>query len=208
MQEQPRIAAVVLAAGRSTRLGRPKQLLPLGDRPLLAYVLRCVRRSSVDERYIVLGHASSAIEEAVDLTGFQVLKNPNYPDGQSTSVRIAVESIGHDVAAVIFVLGDQPLLAPDVIDRLADSYRDSPAPIIQPRFAEGPGNPVLIDHSLFGDLSLLTGDTGARPILHQQQELIRYIDVSDYHRPADVDTWEDYEKLKQFYAESDVVGDL
>lgn len=206
MDEQPIIAAVVLAAGRSSRLGRPKQLLPLGDRPLLHWVLRCVRRASVDQRYIVLGHASSEVEDAVDLSGFEVLKNPRYQYGQSTSVRIAVETLRDTVSAAVFVLGDQPLLAPEVIDKLADSYRESPAPIIQPRFAEGPGNPVLIDHSLFDELSLLIGDTGARPILRQQQELIRYIDVSSFHRPADVDTWEDYERLKQYYAESDTVG--
>lgn len=208
MSDQQRIAAVVLAAGRSKRLGRPKQLLPLGDKPLLAYVLRCVRQAAVDDRYIVLGHASAEVEEAVDLTGFQILKNPDYPDGQSTSVRIAVEALRDDVSAVIFVLGDQPLLAPDVIDRIAGSYRQSPAPIVQPRFAEGPGNPVLIDHTLFDDLSLLSGDTGARPILREQPELIRHVDVSGYHRPVDIDTWEDYERLKQHYAESDVVGDL
>lgn len=201
------IAAVVLAAGRSTRLGRPKQLLSLGDKPLLAYVLRRVRQASVDRRSIVLGHASDEIEQAVDLSGFEILRNPHHRDGQSTSVRTAVERLRDEVSAIIFVLGDQPLLASAVIDQIADSYRESPAKIIQPRFAEGPGNPVLIDHALFDELSQLTGDTGARPILREQQELIRFIECSQYHRPADVDTWEDYERLKQYYAESDIVGD-
>lgn len=207
MSEQPLIAAAVLAAGRSTRLGRPKQLLPLGDKPLLAWVLRCVREASVDQRYIVLGHAVGEIEQAVDLTGFELLRNPDHRYGQSTSVRTAVERMRGEVSAAIFVLGDQPLLAPAVIDLLAESYRGSPAQIIQPRFAEGPGNPVLIEHTLFDELSQLTGDTGARPILREQSERIRYLDCSRYHRPADVDTWEDYERLKQYYAGSDIVGE-
>jgi molybdenum cofactor cytidylyltransferase len=196
-----RIAAVVLAAGGSTRLGQPKQLLKLGDTPLLEYVLRTVRKASVDERYIVLGYSANEIRRQISLDGFHEIHNPDYISGQSTSICAAVDAVSDDVSAVIFVLGDQPLQIPNVIDMVASSYRADPAPIIQPAYREGPGNPVLIDRSLFGELAQLTGDTGARPILRENRDQIRRIDCTNWLRPADVDTWEDYERVKATYEE-------
>jgi molybdenum cofactor cytidylyltransferase len=203
-----RIAAVVLAAGGSTRLGQPKQLLKLGDTPLLEYVLRTVRQADVDDRYIVLGHAAATIREQISLDGFQEIHNPDYVSGQSTSVCVAVDAVPDDTSAIIFVLGDQPLQIPGVIDLLADNYRENPVPIIQPQYQNGPGNPVLIDHSLFGELATLTGDTGARPILRENPDLIRRIDCSNWERPGDVDTWDDYERVKAAYEAMSESGDV
>src|SRR5690625_1755269 len=115
MPGTPRVAAVVLAAGGSTRLGQPKQLLELGDQPLIAHVLNTVRKASVDDRYIVTGHVANRIQAAVSFDGFTEIHNPNYISGQSTSVVTAVEDVSDDVSAVIFILGDQPLQVPDVI---------------------------------------------------------------------------------------------
>jgi molybdenum cofactor cytidylyltransferase len=205
--DQIRIAAVVLAAGGSTRLGQPKQLLKLGDTPLLEYVLRTVRRAKVDDRYIVLGYAAAAIREQISLEGFKEIHNRDYISGQSTSVCAAVDAVPGDTSAIIFVLGDQPLQIPGVIDLIAESYREKPVPIVQPQYQDGPGNPVLIDHSLFGELANLTGDTGARPILRDNPELIRRIDCSGWERPGDVDTWEDYERVKSTYETMSEPGD-
>jgi molybdenum cofactor cytidylyltransferase len=196
---QGRIVAVVLAAGGSTRLGQPKQLLKLGETPLLEYVLRTVRRARVDDRYIVLGYGADAIREAISLDGFHEIHNRDYISGQSTSICAAVDAVATDTAAIIFVLGDQPLQVPGVIDLIVESYRQEPAPIIQPQYREGPGNPVLIDHTLFGELAQLTGDTGARPILRENPNLIRRVDCASWERPGDVDTWEDYDRVKAAY---------
>lgn len=193
------IAAVVLAAGGSTRLGQPKQLLKLGETPLLEYVLRTVRQASVDSRYIVLGYAAEKIRQQISLDGFTEIHNPDYISGQSTSVCAAVDGVAPNTSAIIFVLGDQPLQIPGVIDLLAESYREDPALIIQPRYSEGPGNPVLIDHTLFDELATLTGDTGARPLLMEYRDQIRRIDCTSWSRPGDVDTWDDYERVRATY---------
>ncbi len=194
-----RIAAVVLAAGGSTRLGQPKQLLELGGVPLLEHVLRTVRQTAVDERFVVLGHAADAVRRRTPLDGFQVINNPDYADGQSTSIVAAVNSIPDDISAVVFVLGDQPLQVSEVINRLAESYRNNPTPIIQPQYHEGPGNPVLIDRTLFPELVTLRGDTGARPVLRERRDEIRRIDCSQWLRPVDVDTLDDYQRVKEDY---------
>ncbi len=197
----PRIAAVVLAAGGSTRLGEPKQLVSLGCQPVLAHVLETVRDASVDERFVVLGHEILAVQQSVDSSGFQVIENPEYALGQSTSVVAAVGHMPEDIGAIIFVLGDQPLQSLTVIDRIANSWRADPAPIIQPEYQEGPGNPVLFDRKLFSSLLELTGDTGARPILKANRDMIRRVDCTDYNRPLDVDTREDVEKLRAVWSE-------
>lgn len=200
MGGQRRVAAVVLAAGGSTRLGEPKQLLELGGRPLIDHTFAAVRRAGgIDSIYIVLGHAADEIQARADLTGFQIITNPGYAEGQSTSVRVAIEQIPDDIDAVIFVLADQPLQVSQVIERLAASFRDDPAPIIQPAYADGPGNPVLISRGIFPDLARLTGDTGARPVLQRRKAEIRRIDCSEWSRPMDVDTIEDFEEIQQQY---------
>jgi molybdenum cofactor cytidylyltransferase len=191
-----KVAAVVLAAGGSARLGEPKQLIQLGCRTILHHVLDTVRKADVDSRYIVLGNAADEIQQRVDLTGFALISNDDYASGQSTSIVAAVQQMPAEVSAIIFVLADQPLQRAEVIERLAGAYREHPAPIIRPEYREGPGNPVLIDRSLFPDLEKLSGDTGARPILKAKRGLIRRIDCSEWERPLDVDTLEDLEQVR------------
>jgi molybdenum cofactor cytidylyltransferase len=201
-----RIAAVVLAAGGSTRLGSPKQLLPIAGRPALEHVLQTVRDADIDLRYIVLGSAIAEIRANIDLRGFDVVENPAFRDGQSTSVRVAIEALPKDIAAVVFILGDQPTQRGDVIDALVTAYRQEPAPAVQPHYADGPGNPVLIDRSLFPRLLKLQGDTGARPVLRDLGNSIRRIDVAPLKRPVDIDTREDYERVLSMLQTEDRSG--
>lgn len=192
-----RVAVVILAAGSSSRLGSAKQLLDLGGRPVLAHTLAAVRRSSIEPVFVVLGHEAERIVAGLDLDATEICLNPDYRSGQSSSVRAAVRALPADVAAAIFVLGDQPLVEPAVIARLARSYSESPAPIIQPRYREGRGNPVLIARALFAELAELTGDAGARPLLARHADQVRLIDATAFPRPDDIDTLEDYQRLKQ-----------
>lgn len=195
-----RIAGVILAAGSSSRLGEPKQLLDLGGRPVLAHTLAAVRQTSLTPLFVVLGHAAEEITRRVDLLGLQVIHNSDYLSGQSSSVRAALEVLPNDVDAVVFILGDQPLVEPAVIDRLADAYRTDPAPIVQPDYREGRGNPVLIARSLFDELAQITGDTGARPLIQRHRNAVRLVDATEFSRPDDIDTREDYERIQRAFA--------
>jgi molybdenum cofactor cytidylyltransferase len=195
-----RIAAVILAAGSSSRLGEPKQLLDLGGQPVLAHTLAAVRQTTLAPIYVVLGHAAAEIERRIDLTDIQVLHNPDHLSGQSSSVRVALDALPPDVAAVVFILGDQPLVEPAVIDRLAHAYRTEKAPIVQPNYREGRGNPVLIARAHFDELAQVSGDTGARPLLQKHRDAVFLVDATEFARPDDIDTREDYERIQRAFS--------
>ncbi|MCC6791671.1 MAG: nucleotidyltransferase family protein, partial [Thermomicrobiales bacterium] len=190
------IAGVVLAAGSSTRLGVPKQLVRINETPILQLTLDVIRQTSLQPRLLVLGYRASEIEQCVGTAGFQVVSNPDFALGQSSSVRKAVEALSDDVDAAVFVLGDQPGIRASVVERLVAAFTESSAPIIQPRYAEGRGNPILIGRALFAELLGLRGDTGARPVIALHTDKIHLVDAADVSRPDDIDTWDDLERVR------------
>jgi molybdenum cofactor cytidylyltransferase len=108
------IVGVILAGGSSSRLGRPKQLLPLGDRPVLAHTLAHALAADLDGVIVVLGHEATAVQERIDFAGAQVVINDAYREGQSTSLRAGLATLPPDADAALFILGDQPLIGPAV----------------------------------------------------------------------------------------------
>ncbi|MBW3631910.1 MAG: nucleotidyltransferase family protein [Chloroflexi bacterium] len=190
------IAGIVLAAGRSSRLGRPKQLLPVLGEPLLRHTVHRVLASSLDNVVLVVGHNADAIRDAVAGLSLDVVFNPDAALGQSTSVRAGLAALSPDNDAAIFILGDQPGIDPNVIDALISAWRESQAPILAPHYEDGMGNPVLFDRRVFPELAALQGDTGARPVVqayHASGDL-QLVPVAG-PAPPDVDTEDDYAAL-------------
>lgn len=195
-ENQPRraVAGVILAAGQSRRLGQPKQLLPLGGQPLLQHVVSAACAAALDDIVVVLGSEAAAISAALALGRARTVSNPRYAEGQSTSLHRGLAALGDEIAAVLFLLGDQPGVSPALLDRLLAAYRINGAPIVAPRYADGLGNPVLFDRACWPDLLAIRGDTGARDILRARRADIHTVPVAG-ERLADVDTWEDFARL-------------
>lgn len=194
------IVGVILAGGSSSRLGRPKQLLPLGDRPVLAHTLAHALAAKLDEVIVVLGHEAATIREQIAFAGARVVVNPDYRAGQSTSLRAGLAALPPDADAALFILGDQPLIGPAVHDAIVAARRATNASIVMPTYAGVRGNPVLIARALFPELAQVTGDQGARGVIRAHAAAIHEVPIPGPPPTDDLDTEEDYERLLARYA--------
>lgn len=188
------IAAVVLAAGTSSRMGVPKQTLEYQGRAVLALVVENLLESPVDRVLVVLGYMAE--EVAVVLTGFPVklVVNSLYAAGQATSVRAGLKALGGTAEAVLFALGDQPLVKPQTVGLIIERYRVSGG-IVAPYYRGERGNPVLFGCSFFPEIEALEGDAGAREIIKRHPESLNRLDVDDPGVLFDIDTLNDYRRL-------------
>lgn len=189
------IAGVLLAAGRSQRMGQPKLLLPWQGVPLIHFVAQQILRSQLDELIVVVGHRSEHLIAALDGLALRIVRNDDFLDGQSTSLRAGINALDTSVSAALVLLADQPLLQPATIDALIEVYAREQPPIVLPRYEGQRGNPVLFDRSLFAELVVITGDQGARSVLKAHAQSIRWLDTTDGGILLDIDTPDAYGAL-------------
>ena len=192
------ISAIVLAAGTSSRMGTPKQLLQIGDHTLLQTTLDMIHHSAVAETVLVLGHEAERIRESVESSPpTKLVINPDYAQGMSTSIKAGLSVVSTGASAALIVLADQPLLKSSVIDRMIAEYDKSRAAIVVPVYKGFRGNPVLIDRSLFPEMMQLSGDIGCRSLFGLHPEAIHKVPVEDIGILVDIDTAEDLKKLSR-----------
>lgn len=197
---RPAVGVIVLAAGSSTRLGQPKQLLPVDGQPLLSRTLDVIRATSLAPRIVVLGGYANEIREQVRLDGFTVVDNLDYADGQATSLKAGILALPPEVDGAIVLLGDQPLVAPWLLEQLASAFEPGETAAVRPVYADGPGNPVLLSKALFPELLTLEGDVGARDVLRRYRDAIIEVEHRNRPTPGDVDTMEDFQALLHDWA--------
>ena len=194
-----KIGAVVLAAGRSARMGEAKQLLRVNGRTLLEQALTGVPGSDVNAVVLVLGYAAEQIQRELspELLGeVTIVVNKSYEEGMSSSVRVGLAALGPQIDAALVVLADQPLVKPETMCSIIRTYKHSSAEIVVPHYKGKRGNPVLLDRAVFPEAMKLEGDTGFRAIFSSHAAGLLPFDVDDEGVVLDIDSREDYERVQ------------
>ncbi|MFD2181205.1 NTP transferase domain-containing protein [Rhodoplanes azumiensis] len=186
-----KVAAVVLAAGRSTRMGGPNKLLAeIGGRPLVRIVVDAVLASQAGPIVVVTGHQRDRVRAALANLPVSFVHNPDYAEGLSTSVKAGIAALPEDVDGAIVCLGDMPQVDQDLIDRLIAAFDpEKGALIVIPTVDGKRGNPVVWSRRFFAELGRLTGDVGARNLIATYQEAVAEVPAAAA-AATDVDTAE------------------
>lgn len=190
-------AAIVLAAGASRRLGRPKQLEPWGESNLLGHIVSKTTSFPVEEVWVVLGHEFERILEETDLGEAGVVENPEWEEGIASSLRVGLDALTRlsRCETALIVIGDQPDLSPDVVEQLLTAHQSGDKPVTIPKYRYSRGNPVVVDRSLWPRLMSLEGDDGAKRLWQAHPEWVAEVWFSS-PGPRDVDTESDVSDLR------------
>lgn len=198
---QNEVAVVILAAGLSSRLGRPKQLLPLAGRPLVTHAARQARASKAERCIAMVGAARDAVQSVLERTIDEVVYNEDYARGQGATIAAAIrylistDELFGPCDAVVFVLGDQPGIETETINKVIDAWGEG-AGIAMAQYADRAGHPVLFDRQYWTQLAALDNEQGGRDVLMRHPDNVVYVNV-DTNAPEDVDTENDWRRLQE-----------
>lgn len=200
------IGAIVLAAGASSRMGRPKAALTLGRQghTVLSMGVSALLAAGVPRVVIVAGAHPEAVRGAIRARDrrVSVVDHPEWGDGQLSSLLCGLEAIDHPLLeAVLVTLVDVPLVSPDTVRALVGAWRRSGAPIVRPARGDEHGHPVLFDRRLFAELRAADPRTGAKPVVHAHAQALLNLPVTDDGAFVDLDVPADYDRLRQMVRE-------
>jgi molybdenum cofactor cytidylyltransferase len=187
------VAGLVLAAGGSSRLGRPKQLLPFGPATLLDHTVATARTCGFDQLIVALGGAADDVRTHVDLSGADVVVNDAYGAGCSSSIAAAMDVLHPRADVLVLLLGDQPGVTCDTVAALLAGRGDAALAVC--RYDDGLGHPFCFSRALFDTLRGLHGDKAVWKLVAAGGEAVAKVHV-DGPVPIDVDTWADYEAVR------------
>jgi len=180
--------AIVLAAGASTRMGRPKALIPVGGRPMLERVLATLKEAAVDRVVLVLGHRAAEVRDALTISDAVTVENPEYSEGLGSSLRVGVRAAPPGSRHLAIVLADQPFVSPTTLEHLALRAAKGDGKIFIPTYKGVRGNPVVFDAGLASEAERIEGDVGCRAMFPRHLQDIREVPVDDPGILLDIDT--------------------
>jgi molybdenum cofactor cytidylyltransferase len=188
-EASPKIAAIILGAGKSSRMGGPNKLLAtLDGKALIRHVAEAACSAKLAQTILVTGHLAEEVGAQVADLDVTLVHNPDFADGMSGSIRAGINALAADIDGAIVLLGDMPRVGADAIGKLVSAYRDSPSSLIVTATANGKrGNPVLWDRRYFDALKSLSGDVGARHVIAENQGFVTEVEIGPAAR-LDLDT--------------------
>jgi len=189
------ISGLILGAGASQRLGPPKQLLPFRDTTMLGWVVRQAQTATgIDEVVSVLGRAADEVRERVDFGTARVVENKVFSEGCSSSYRAGLAAVNPEAQAIMIILGDQPGIVPEVIDKLAEAWRRTEALIALCSYKGRKGHPMIFSRAMFDQLRDLHGDKAAWKLVDANADLVQELHF-DLPFPEDINTAADFERI-------------
>ncbi len=190
------IPGIILAAGKSRRMGVNKLLLPFRGKPILQHVVDAARKSSLSPLILVLGSKSDAIRSQINSRTVLLVDNQDYSKGYASSLQAGLRALDTPCAGAMFLLGDQPLVTVDTLEKLTAAFQKEPQRWIAPSWKGQRGNPVITPASWFDRIFALEGDTGPRKHLKDPAACLKLVEVEDEGVVFDIDNPEDYERLQ------------
>ena len=194
-QERPRVAAIVLAAGSSRRMGTNKLLLPLEGEPLVRRSVRRCLAADFDRVVVVLGHEAPRVRTALDGLSCEIVENADHAHGVGTSIRAGVVSVADAVDAVVMVLADMPYVTTDMLRTVTSWYRATRPPVVVSEYGGVQAPPTLYDRALFTRLLAIADDSGGKAVAQQLADLRVTVAFPESAR-RDLDATADYERAR------------
>jgi CTP:molybdopterin cytidylyltransferase MocA len=190
------ISGVVLAAGEGTRFGATKQLHPVGGKPMAQHAVDALTVAGVVDLIVVTGHDADSVEAALSLPpGGRFVRNPNYREGQASSLAAALHEVDDASEAAVVLMADQPGIGAEIVQALITRFHASRAKIVRAVYLDGPG-PALLSREIFAEAGHLHGDVGARVLIASHPDWVEQVPI-DSDAPRDVDTPEDADRLSR-----------
>ncbi|MCE2396474.1 nucleotidyltransferase family protein [Candidatus Poribacteria bacterium] len=191
----PKISGIILAAGLSTRMGESKQLLPFGDSTIIETVIDNLLGSKLNEVIVVVGHEAEKVQAHIQHKPVKIAFNPDYQEGMLTSAQCGVRSISASADAFAMTLVDLPLITPDLVNLVIDTYVQAESGIAVPSYNYRRGHPVIFHRRYAADLLALDEDSGGvRSLFKKYKDDIHYVTVDTDRVLTDIDYRTDYEE--------------
>jgi molybdenum cofactor cytidylyltransferase len=187
------IGAVILAAGGSSRLGQPKQLLQFRGETLVRRTVQAATNANCAPVIVVVGNSGPAIWQELQGTSAIVVENADWARGLGTSIRAGIQQLGDSTKAAVLLTSDQPLVDSAIIVELIQTQKSTGKPIVASSYANTLGIPAIFDHSFFPALLDLPDDSGAKSVIRSRLALVGSVPFED--GAIDIDTPEDFERL-------------
>ncbi|MBE7637422.1 NTP transferase domain-containing protein [Sneathiella sp. P13V-1] len=189
-KEKPKIAALILAAGQSRRMGPENKLLALiDDKPILRHVAENLANTGVEQISMVTGHEADQIKSLVWDMPIQMIENPDYAEGLSTSLKAGMKALQDKYEGIIVCLGDMPFVTPDQFQQMIDAFDPVEGrAIIVPTFKGKRGNPVLLSSQFADEVEKISGDMGAKAIISENDHLVHGVEFDSDAIFTDIDT--------------------